>query len=113
MVFVEFTNVKYGIRAAGYLLMHSYRKADCRTYAQLISRFAPLSDNNPTQNYISYVCTQLHVFPFDEPKTLGNFAGMVRYMWKFEQGVNSSVWNAQWICDVFKEFKLKVYGSKS
>lgn len=110
--FCEFTNLCYGVRAAGYLLMHSYRKAGCKTYAQLITRFAPASDNNPTQNYISYICGCLHVFPFDEPKTLGNFAGLIHFMWKFEQGKDSRPFNARWIFDVFVRFDLKVYGSK-
>lgn len=108
--FCEFSNIKYGIRAAGYLLMYSYRKAGYRTYSELITRFAPASDGNPTLNYIAFVCSSLHVFPFDEPKTLRNFAGLVRYMWMFEQGKDSKVWISRWINDVFVEYKLKVYG---
>lgn len=109
--FCEFDSIHYGIRTAAYLLMRSYRKRGLRTYAELINAFAPYSEN-PTNNYILYVCHSLHVMPFDVPTTRKNFAGMLHYMWLFEQGPLSYAWKASDIYDVICLYNLAVYESK-
>lgn len=107
--FCTFISIRYGIRTAAYLLMRSYRRRGLHTYAELISAFAPRSEN-PIDNYIQFVCGSLHVKPFDTPQTRQNFAGMLHYMWRFEQGRDSYVWKASDIYNVIIFFNLSVYG---
>ena len=61
--FCNFVDIKYGIRAACYLLMVSYRKKGIVTISEIVSRFAPSSEND-TEKYIQYVCNCLGCFPF-------------------------------------------------
>lgn len=53
--FADFESVEMCRRAGAYLLMRSYRKADCKTIEKVISRWAPKSEND-TENYIKFVC---------------------------------------------------------
>ena len=108
--FCEFCHIRYGIRAAAYLLMRSYRFAGARTYAQLIKRWAPSSEN-PTQKYIEFVCDRLHVFPFDEPKTRKQFAGLINALWWFEQGCPPDLCS-QHILEIINDFQISPYGVK-
>ena len=53
--FVEFDTQEHGIRA-WLVLMRTYRKAyGCRTIRQIVSKFAPPSENQ-TERYIRYCC---------------------------------------------------------
>lgn len=106
--FCNFTSYVFGIRAAAYLLMRSYRRAGFRTYAELITRFAPSSENS-TEKYIDFVCSGLHVMPFDVPETGKQFAGMIHRMWRFEQGCVPD-WSAESIYHVINHYGLKPYG---
>lgn len=83
--FCNFLRLKFGIRAAAILLIRSYDKEDFKTYEEKIRRFAPPSEN-PTSNYVSYVCTKCNVFPFDMPASIEDYATMIYYMWCYEQG---------------------------
>lgn len=51
--FCKFKSVAYGIRAA-YILLTNYIKVGCNTLEDIISRWAPPSENN-TENYIAFV----------------------------------------------------------
>lgn len=51
--FCKFKSVAYGIRAA-YILLTNYIKFGCNTLEDIISRWAPPSEND-TENYISFV----------------------------------------------------------
>lgn len=104
--FCNFVSLEFGVRAAAYLLIKSYRQKGLVTYSEIISRFAPSSENE-TGNYISFVCSKLHVFPFDEVSSLGAYAGLLHYMWIFEQG-SGYVWSSQGILKVLLKFKFKV-----
>ena len=53
-VFEEFTSDFYGYRAAAKLLMRYYREYKLQTIAQIISRWAPESENN-TAVYVQTV----------------------------------------------------------
>lgn len=53
--FCEFTHVVYGVRVAIYLLKKTYRNRGIVSLEDIISTFAPPSENN-TQVYIDYVC---------------------------------------------------------
>lgn len=59
--FCDFCEMAFGIRAGLYLFYKSYASKDIVTVRDVITRFAPPSENN-TENYIAYVCsyTQLH-----------------------------------------------------
>ena len=83
--FCNFTDVKFCVRAAGIILMHSYRKRGITSYGKIISTFAPPVENN-VGAYTKFVCDSLHVFPFDECTTLGNYCGLLHYMMIFESG---------------------------
>lgn len=65
--FCDFKNTDYGVRAAMYLICKTYRlRYGLKTYAQLISRYAPPKENN-TAAYISYVCRYAFAHPSDSP----------------------------------------------
>ena len=44
--FCEFASMEYGVRAAAYLLMRSYRKRGIMSIRAIIERFAPSSEND-------------------------------------------------------------------
>ena len=57
--FCQFFSLYYGIRAAAYTVMVSYRSKGIMSYAPIISRWAPSTENN-TSAYISYVLPKGH-----------------------------------------------------
>lgn len=81
--FCNFVDIKYGIRAACYLLMVSYRKKGVLTVSEIISRFAPSSEND-TDKYIQFVCNRFGCLPFDCPHTKPDYAMLLHYMSKYE-----------------------------
>lgn len=64
--FVDFSDLFYGVRAALYLVKISYARKGKVTYSEIISTFAPPSEND-TQTYIEFVCNRMEKFPFDVP----------------------------------------------
>ena len=52
--FCNFISLDYGVRAALYLLIYSYRKKGIATIEQIIKRFAPITEND-TEAYIKFV----------------------------------------------------------
>lgn len=81
--FCNFKSLYYGFRAAFYLISVSYKKKGYTTYAQLINRYAPPSENNSSA-YLVYICNRLDVFPFDVPKTDSDWIMLMHYMSKYE-----------------------------
>lgn len=55
-VFEEFMEVEDGLRAAGKIFLNYQRLDGLQTPTQLIGRWAPPSDNNPTSTYIANMC---------------------------------------------------------
>ena len=53
--FADFESIEMCRRAGAYLLMRSYRRAGIWTIENVISRWAPKTENN-TENYIKFVC---------------------------------------------------------
>lgn len=53
--FVQFTEMKWGIRAAIIILRTYVTKHNLRSVREIISRWAPPSDGNATDAYIQYV----------------------------------------------------------
>lgn len=58
--FIVFKEMKYGVRAC-MKLVRNYILSGHDTIRKIISRWAPSSDNNPTESYISYVSTQIGI----------------------------------------------------
>lgn len=69
--FEVFTTPIYGIRAAAKLIVNYQDKYGIDTIAKLITRWAPPSDNNPTQEYINYVSRKTNIPP-NQPITMAN-----------------------------------------
>ena len=63
--YAQFENPAYGIRAADKVLENYKNIHGIDTVADAIGRYAPPSDNNPTDNYINYVSNRLGVEPYD------------------------------------------------
>ena len=55
--FVEFESKPYAIRA-WLVLMRTYRRRGYTTIRQIVTRFAPPTENN-TERYIDFVCRQM------------------------------------------------------
>lgn len=68
-VFKEFTSMAWGYRAL-FVLLHTYRvRYGLRSTAQMITRWAPPSENH-THQYVRYVADALGAAPEDEVDTL-------------------------------------------
>jgi hypothetical protein len=60
--FEQFTTLEYGVRAAMKNML-TYLSRGVDTVAEIISTWAPPSDNNPTLAYIDYVCKKTGFTP--------------------------------------------------
>lgn len=96
--FCIFSDVKYCYRAAAIMIGRSYRRAGAVSLHDIISRFAPDTENK-TDDYIRFVC---HAYGCDEYLVIDNLwdlAHLLYYMSIFEVGRKNVM------CDV-----LGVYG---
>lgn len=59
--FETFDTPEDGIRAGAKVLLTSYRRYGNRTVFDLINRYAPASDKNPTADYAAFVARALNV----------------------------------------------------
>lgn len=85
--FVVFRSMHYGIRAAVIILRNYYKKHHLCTIQEIISRWAPLSEND-TYRYVEYVSDTLkksHLATLDmnDPATI---AHLIQAMAVFESG---------------------------
>lgn len=103
--FCNFIDIDYGIRAAAYLLMVSYRKKGINTIAGIIKRFAPPSEND-TEGYIRYVCYRCSLDGNDRLELPSQYASVL-YCMSFMEGNEQSLLK---IYDIINLFKIKVYG---
>lgn len=55
--FLEFVELKYGIRCALYLLYITYPKRGWNTIRDIIYHWAPASDGNSPSGYLHFVCS--------------------------------------------------------
>ena len=83
--FCNFSDLKYCFRAALIIIRKSYFKRGIWSYGQIISSWAPSSENN-TKSYISYICNKCLAESSDVPNSIEDFATLFYYMWCFEQG---------------------------
>lgn len=59
--FLVFKSMDYGLRAMSKLLLTYQNKYGLNTIDQIITKFAPKKDNNPTEKYIKDVCDYMKV----------------------------------------------------
>ena len=86
--FVQFTERKYGYRAA-FVLMRGYITKGKDTIGKIIAKWAPSSDGNNTQSYINYVSRSTgidasHVLRWEDKEEL---VEIVRSMAHMECGI--------------------------
>lgn len=86
--FVQFTERRYGYRAA-FVLLRNYIGRGVNTIGKIIARWAPPGDGNNTQAYISYVSSTTgidasHVLRFEDKAKL---VEIVRSMAHMESGI--------------------------
>ena len=100
--FCEFQTKEHGIRA-WLVLMRSYRrKYGCRTIRQIVTRFAPPSENN-TERYIQY-CAEGVMLDADCALTsLTDYAYLGKYMARMETGTAVT---AEEILEVMNKFNI-------
>jgi hypothetical protein len=75
--FADFDSVGNGIRAAMLCFIASWRDHGCDTVAQIIARYAPPADNNPTAAYARFVANQMGIAP-DDPVDLRDRATLIK-----------------------------------
>lgn len=100
--FCCFKDVSWGLRAAT-LILRSYRKRGIVTVEDIISTWAPSSDNNPTVSYINYVCNRAGWFPFRVIDSPFDVAILFYHMWQFEQG-HKPDWSLEEIFNVVRKY---------
>lgn len=81
--FCDFESLEFGVRAAAYLILRSYKRKGFKTYAQIIQRFAPPSENK-TNLYFNYVCNKCNSMPFDVPSGINEYVDLLYAMSHFE-----------------------------
>jgi hypothetical protein len=86
--FLQFITPFYGLRAGAMTLLTYYRIHKRRTVSDIISSWAPPSDNNPTSDYIDTVCRALGVGSRDllDLETPDNLRRLMEAMIKVEAG---------------------------
>ncbi|WP_351001097.1 hypothetical protein [Shewanella sp. TB7-MNA-CIBAN-0143] len=85
--FATFETAFHGIRAAGRTLKTYRDKYGLNTVNGIINRWAPPSDNNPTQNYINFVANKAGVNQHT-PLSMAEYPRVVAAMIHFENGFN-------------------------
>ena len=61
LAFFQFTSAPQGIRCLARILLNYQDKRGLRTVEKIINRWAPKSDDNPTEGYIKFVCRRAKV----------------------------------------------------
>ena len=100
--FVEFDTQEHGIRA-WLVLMRNYRqKYGCRTIRQIVTRFAPPSENN-TERYIKFCCQGVMLDADCALTSLTDYAFLGKYMARMETGTAVTV---NEILEVMNKFNI-------
>lgn len=103
--FCEFSDLKFGIRAAAHILMVSYRKKGIFNYKAIVERFAPSSENN-TEAYLKFLCRTLQVDPLDEPSSVYEYARLLVRIAYYE---SSFVLDLKYTIFIIHHFNIKIY----
>ena len=85
--FEEFTTPFWGIRAGARILKTYRDKRGLNNVRDIVTRWAPPSDNNPTDKYISFVANQAGVLA-SQPLGVADYPRVVAAMIHFENGYN-------------------------
>lgn len=85
--FIIFESVFYGIRAAARIMKNYRIKYDLNTITGIVNRWAPPSDNNPTQNYINFVAKSSGISAH-APLSMADYHKIIAAMIHFENGYN-------------------------
>lgn len=100
--FCKFDCMDYGLRAAILLLLTYIRKRGCITPRQIITRWAPPSENN-TELYIQCVCGRADVNPDQPLPTEGApFNRFVVAMARQESGIHLTEGDIERVRNTFK-----------
>ena len=100
--FVEFDTQEHGIRAWLVLMRNYRRKYGCRTIRQIVTRFAPPSENN-TKRYIKFCCQGVMLDADCALTSLTDYAFLGKYMARMETGTAVTV---NEILEVMNKFNL-------
>ncbi len=98
--FVQFTARKYGYRAAFVLIRNYIRKYQANTIGKIIARWAPSSDGNNTQAYISFV-SRTSGIAADKPLRFENQADMVGIVRSMAQMESAIIENTQTLNEAY------------
>jgi hypothetical protein len=108
-VFARFESPEYGIRAAAKLMQTYWSKYGIDTIEELVERWAPPSDNNPTANYVAFVANKANR-ETDVPYDVFSYADMLpilQAMTRFELGKPPG---AEWYPEEVFERGLRLAG---
>lgn len=86
--FCQFRAPVYGVRAALITICRSYRRRGIKTVRQLISTYAPPTENQ-TKVYIDYICGAVGVSP-DDDFLAGGLYMLISAMCRIESGYKLS-----------------------
>lgn len=116
--FADFESVEMCRRAGAYLLMRSYRKADCKTIERVISRWAPKSEND-TESYIKFVCKMTGLSRTMQLVFDNDYASILAAMEIIENGCDYRKRETYFdnarvsYLNIINQFKIKSYEGKS
>ncbi|MDR8523840.1 hypothetical protein [Shewanella fidelis] len=85
--FIIFESVHYGIRAAARIMRNYNTKYGLNTVQGIVNRWAPPSDNNPTESYIAFVASRAGV-DAQSPLSMADYPQVIAAMIHFENGYN-------------------------
>lgn len=103
--FCEFEDIKFSVRAAAYILMISYRKRGVLSYKDILSTYAPPTENH-TDAYLAFICRTLQVKPDDRPNTVYQYARLLVRIAYYE---SSFVLDLKYTIFLINYFKIKIY----
>ncbi len=99
--FAEFETREYGIRA-WLVLMRTYRQRHgCRTIRQIVTRFAPPTENN-TAHYIGHCCGYMGIGPDTPLSARLDYCALAGAMARMETGTNLGTLQVLEVMDKYK-----------
>lgn len=106
--FCTFLSLDYGIRAAAYTLMQTFRRRRIYSYGDIIKNWF-LYDTFHSKNDDVLICNALSVVSHDVPRTLCAFARLLYVLWQYEQGECPSLTYKDILCKL-EYYSLHPYG---
>ena len=102
--FVEFDTREHGIRAWLVLMRNYRRQYGCRTIRQIVSRFAPPTENE-TEQYIKFCCKGVMLDADCALTEVIDYAFLGKYMARMETGTAVT---AEEILEVMNKFNITI-----